>query len=123
MSWLLGLKIGERFLAAGGIEDVVLFDFDPGEQAALRCDGVTLASELLFAGQEFFAGYEPFFSRDYFGLFLVDIFAAAFIFVAPFVRVWVGNFFRVVFLAKQLHGQCRQPSGGSCAGDDQPHAC
>jgi hypothetical protein len=59
-------EIGERFLAAGGIEDVVLFDFDPGEQAALRCDGVTLASELLFAGQEFFAGYEPFLSRNYF---------------------------------------------------------
>src|SRR5262244_2140505 len=29
----------------------------------------------------------------------------------------------IFFLARQFHGQCRQPSGGCCAGDDQPHAC
>jgi len=28
-----------------------------------------------------------------------------------------------LFLLRQLHGQCRQPSGGSRAGDDQPYAC
>src|SRR5215813_9584195 len=27
------------------------------------------------------------------------------------------------FLARQFHSQCRLPSGGGCAGDDQPHTC
>src|SRR6267378_5986654 len=34
-----------------------------------------------------------------------------------------SDFVSRLFLLRQLHGQCRQPSGGSRAGDDQPHAC
>jgi len=34
-----------------------------------------------------------------------------------------SDFVYRVFLLGQLHDQCRQPSGGSRAGDDQPHAC
>lgn len=56
-------KFGESFLAVGGIENVVLFDLDPGQLAPLRRDGITLARELLLAGQQFFPRYEPFLSR------------------------------------------------------------
>ena len=52
MSWLLPLKRSASvLLPAGRIENVVLFDFDPGQLAPLGRDGITLASELFFAGQ------------------------------------------------------------------------
>ena len=57
-------EIGERFLAARGFENVIRFDFDPGQLAPLRGHSVTLARELLLAGQQFFAGHEPFLSRN-----------------------------------------------------------
>ena len=38
---------------------------------------------------------------------------------AAFTRVG-SDFLSQVFLLRQLHGQCRQPSGGSRARDDQP---
>jgi hypothetical protein len=44
-------QVGERFLAARRIEDIVLFDFDPGKLAALGGNGVALARELLLFGQ------------------------------------------------------------------------
>ena len=57
-------EVGQRFLAAGGVENVVLFDFDPRQPAPLRRDSIALASELFFAGHEFLSGYEPFLSRN-----------------------------------------------------------
>src|SRR6516162_8725378 len=46
----------------------------------------------------------------------------AILFLLCFLRR-AGSFFRVVFLARQFHGQYRQSSGGSCARRDQRHAC
>src|SRR5882762_3062554 len=57
-------EIGERLFSVGAIEDVVLFDFDPREFAALGAEGITLASELLFGGQKLFASGEPLVLRD-----------------------------------------------------------
>src|SRR5258708_23704454 len=52
-------EIGERLFSVGAIENVVLFDFDPGKFAALGAEGITLASEPLFGGQKLFASGEP----------------------------------------------------------------
>src|SRR6266851_2728920 len=52
-------EIGKRLFSVGAIEDVVFFDFDPGKFAALGAEGITLASELLFGGQQLFASGEP----------------------------------------------------------------
>jgi len=50
-------EVGETYLAARRIEDVILFNFHPGKLAAFGCDGVTLAGEFLLFGQEFLSSY------------------------------------------------------------------
>jgi hypothetical protein len=80
--------------------------------APLGRDGITLASE------RFFAGYEPFLSDTAFRLSTVRVD----IFIAGLVRIR-NVFLGIDFLARQFHGQCRQSSSGSRAGDHQPHAC
>ena len=45
-----GEQLGKGFLAAGRIEDIVLFDFHPGKLAALGSNSVALARELLLLG-------------------------------------------------------------------------
>jgi len=58
-------QVSESLLSGGRVEDVILFDFDPGKLAAFGCDGVALVGEFLLFGEESLPGYEPFLSRDY----------------------------------------------------------
>jgi len=44
-------EIRERLFAAGGIENVVLFDFNQGSWRRSAATASTLTSELLFAGE------------------------------------------------------------------------
>src|ERR1700756_3249738 len=59
-------KIGKRYFSLGPVEGVVLFDLDPGQFATLGADGIALAGERLFGGEEFFASSEPFLPRNHF---------------------------------------------------------
>jgi hypothetical protein len=44
-------EVGESFLAPVCIENIVLFDFDPGKLAAFDSESVALAGEPLFLGE------------------------------------------------------------------------
>jgi hypothetical protein len=46
-----GEKIRERFRAVWSFKDILLFDFDPGQFAALPVYFIALASELLLLDQ------------------------------------------------------------------------
>src|SRR5258708_5022547 len=58
-------EVGKSFFAAGRIEHIVLFDFDPGELAAFGGIRVGLGSELLLFGTYFLSSRKPFISRHY----------------------------------------------------------
>jgi hypothetical protein len=44
-------QVGESFIAARRIEDIVLFDFNPGKLAAFGGNRVALVRELLLLGE------------------------------------------------------------------------
>ena len=70
MSWLLPQnKSRERHLARRPVENVFLFDFDPGQLATLKVQFVAQFRELLFFHQKFLAGDKPFFSRNHLAVF------------------------------------------------------
>src|SRR5207302_2382192 len=57
-------QIAERHLARRPVEDVFLFDFDPGQFATLKVQVVAQFRELLFFQQEFLTGGKPLFWRN-----------------------------------------------------------
>jgi hypothetical protein len=120
MSWLLPIEeIGERFFAAGGIENVLLFDFDPQgswrRSAAMasrsRVSCFSRASSCLRAA-----------SHSSRALFRVIV-----VFTAPFTRIRnTASFIRIrngfccmVLLTRHFDGERRQAAGRDRAGHDQ----
>ena len=53
-------QIGERHLAVGSVEHVVLFHLDPGKRATFGAQLIAQAGEFLFLAQEFLARGNPF---------------------------------------------------------------
>src|SRR5258705_13937318 len=54
-------QFGERNLAVRGVEDILLFNPDPGQRTLLGAQCVARTGELLFLGQQRLAGATPFF--------------------------------------------------------------
>src|SRR5579862_836303 len=57
-------KFSQSFSAGGRIVVIVLFDFDPGQCAALGGERVAIAQVPFLFGQQFLAGGEPRFARN-----------------------------------------------------------
>jgi hypothetical protein len=53
-------EIGEPLFALGAVEDVVLFDLDPGQRAPLGAQLIAPAGEFLFVGEMRFPRSDPF---------------------------------------------------------------
>src|SRR6267143_1189397 len=58
-------EIGQGLLATEGIEDIILFDPDPGQFPALAGEFVAQARELLLLAQQPLASSEPLLARHY----------------------------------------------------------
>src|SRR5260370_18110786 len=52
-------KIGKRFLSAGSVEDIILFDANPRQRAAVRGKRIAQMRELLFFLQQRLARRQP----------------------------------------------------------------
>src|SRR5262245_5721692 len=57
-------KVGKLLLTLWPIKDIILFDLDPGQLAALPADFIPLPCKLFLPGQKRFARLDPFLSRD-----------------------------------------------------------
>jgi hypothetical protein len=77
-------EIGERLRAVRTFEDVILFDPDPGQFAALPAQFVPLARQFLFGGQVRQARLEPF----VLGYYFVACFGCSH---RIFLSVWLGH--------------------------------
>src|SRR5260370_24521438 len=67
-------EIGERFFSVGAVEDVVLFNFDPGKFAALGVECIALAGERSFPGRGFLSAFWPLWIRYDLGFVFVLMF-------------------------------------------------
>src|ERR1043166_1429055 len=66
---LAGEQIAECCLAARPVENIFLFDFDPGQLATFQVQCVAQFRKLLFPGEMFLAGGEPFLLGNHFAVF------------------------------------------------------
>jgi hypothetical protein len=57
-------QVGQRLLAIGAVEQIILVDLDPGQRPALLAQAVARAGIFLLAGHVGLAGLDPFFTRD-----------------------------------------------------------
>src|SRR5712692_3035727 len=56
-------QVGQRLLAAGPVEDVILFHLYPGQRPPLGAEPIAQAGELLFLAQEVGPRRQPLFLR------------------------------------------------------------